>query len=116
MKRIDNMYCIVISMEEFLENYANIDNNLTSDIIGKLKRAKATHRDLTLLGIPYIKRIPYEEVMEDQLLMGNIILVNDFKGSNKRPRVAPYIRPSLLKQQEETKQRTLHNRLMNTIN
>lgn len=99
MKSVDSYQAI--SMKEFLEAYANLDNTLTDEIINKLETSKATHHDLTLLGIPYIKRIPYEQVDQDDISMGNVILVNDFKGSNKRPRVAPYIRPSLVKQQEE---------------
>lgn len=107
MKGIDVDSYLAITMKEFLENYVNIDNILTSEIIDKLAQSKATHYDLTQLGIPYIKRIPYEEVNPDDILMGNVILVNDFKGSNKRPRVAPYVRPSLLKEKEENKRRIL---------
>lgn len=107
MKGFDVDSYKAITMKEFLEYYANLDNNLTSEIIEKLEEAKATHYDITLLGIPYIKRIPYEEVNQDDLLMGNIILVNDFKGNSRKTRIAPYIRPSLLKEREETKKRVL---------
>lgn len=107
MKGIDADSYLALSMEEFLENYVNLDNILTEEVIMKLAKAKATHYDLTVLGIPYIKRIPFEEVTQDDILMGNVILVNDFKGNNKRPRVAPYIRPSILKEQEEDKKRIL---------
>lgn len=103
MKGINVDSYLAITMREFLENYANIDGQLTSEVMDKLEESKATHYDLTLLGIPYIKRIPYEEVNQEDILMGNVILVSDFKGSKKRNRVAPYIRPSLLKEREHAK-------------
>lgn len=108
MKGFDVDSYMALSMAEFLENYVNLDNILTKEIITKLANAKATHSDITLLGIPYIKRIPYEEVSQDDILTGNVILVNDFKGNNRKPRIAPYIRPSILKKQEEEKKRALH--------
>ncbi len=98
MKQFNVDSYIGISMEEFLINYVDLGDVLTSEVISKLSKAKATHYDLTLLGIPYIKRIPYEEVNQDDLLMGRVILVNDFKGNKKHPRLAPYIRPSILKE------------------
>lgn len=98
---------LAITMKEFLENYVNLDEILTREIINKLAKSKATHYDLTVLGIPYVKRIPYEQVKQEDILMGNVVLVNDFRGSNRRPRVAPYIRPSLLKMQEENKKKVL---------
>lgn len=94
-----------ISMEEFLINYVNLDDVLTEEVISKLSKAKATHYDLTLLGIPYLKRIPFEEVDHDDLLMGKVLLVNDFKGNNKHQRIAPYIRPSILKEKEKRLER-----------
>lgn len=103
MKKIDIDSYKSITMEEFLENYVNLDNVITREIVEKLAKSKATHNDLTELGIPYIKRIPFEEVSQDDILTGDVILVNDFKGSNRHPRVAPYIRPSLLKIASENK-------------
>lgn len=94
-----------ISMGMFLAEYANIDGNLTDEVIEKLRSARATHIDITELGIPYIKRISFDDVTEDAIRRGEIIIVNDFKATNKYNRPAPYLRPSIVKGMEENRNR-----------
>ncbi len=96
-----------LSMREFLENYVNLDNLLSEEIINKLENNRATHIDLTDIGLPYFQRIPYEMVNYEDLLTGRVLLVNDFKGSLRHPRIAPYIRPQLIKDKEIMKEKRL---------
>lgn len=107
MKKIQLEQFMTISMREFLENYVNdvLESKLTEEMITKLEIAKATHFDITELGIPYLKRVPIDIVTEDMLLSGSIIMVADFKSHKRRGRYAPYIRPSIEKEREEQKEK-----------
>ena len=94
-----------ISMSNFLLNYANLDGNITVEQVTKFENDKLTHQDITELGIPYLKRVPEDIITEDDLAVGNIIIVNDFKGKKGNKRSAPYLRPSIVKEMEEEKKR-----------
>lgn len=84
-----------ISMYEFITNYLNLDNLLSDEAI--LLLSKATHKDLKELNLSYVKTIPYEAVNKADVLEGRVILVCDGKSSSKNKRIAPYIRPQILK-------------------
>ncbi len=99
-----------LSMREFLldyvlvkEHYEEEDLKEWENAVNKLEKNKATHLDLSELGIGYLVRIPYEAISEDDIRMGNVLLVEDFKSTPKHKRVAPYLRPSLVKEREERK-------------
>lgn len=101
----------IINMEDFLLNYANLDNEITISQIKELKQAKATHRDLTVLGIPYLKRIPFENLCDEDILCGRILLVNDFSSSQFH--IAPYLRPTLVKAETIIKKKEFMRRNFN---
>lgn len=86
-----------ISMLEFLINYVEIE---AIDEVSLSNLRRATHRDIKELRIPYVKAVPFECVTNEDVLEGRIIIVHDVKGRQKR--IAPYIRPEILKK-EETK-------------
>ena len=92
-----------MSMAEFLINYANLDGNLTVEQVIELEINRVTHRDLTELGIPYIKRVPSDIVTEDDISSGRILIVYDFKSTKASKRRAPYLRPELVKEMEVRK-------------
>lgn len=92
-----------IPMSEFLFYYANLDGNITEEIISKLEKSKATHMDITELGFPYIKRVSFDNITEEDIRRGDVILVNDFKSNGKNQRTAPYIRPMIVKENNDRK-------------
>lgn len=96
MKKLE--YEISISMIEFLTSYVGLDDIVDEETIAKLKRA--THRDIKELGIPYVKAVPFETVEKEDIETGSILYVYDGKSTKKNKRVAPYIRPEILKEQE----------------
>ena len=102
--------CRTIGMREFLLDYAYFGESEDEylnwvDRVNELEKNRATHLDLTALGIEYLVRIPYEAITQDDLIMGNVLLVEDFKSTPKRKRIAPYKRPSLVKEQKERRTR-----------
>ena len=105
MKKIDVDSWHAIQMDEFLLGFANLDGLLTEEIVNELALKRATHIDITELGIDYIVRVPNEIIDASDLLTGRIILVEDFLSTPRRRRVAPYRRPSLVKEDLERKQR-----------
>ncbi len=92
----------ILTMEDFLFKYANGGGVFTKEIVKNLKSAHATHYDIGLLNWPFLKRVPFEVVSKDDLLTGQVLLVSDFKNKN---RVAPYIRPELLIEKENKKEK-----------
>ena len=99
---VDN--CRTIGMREFLMGYLYFGETEEefkdwTERVNELEQNKATHLDLSELGIEYLVRIPYEAISSDDLMMGNVLLVEDFKSTPKHRRVAPYKRPSLVKEQ-----------------
>ena len=80
----------IISMEEFLKNYVLLD-----EYDRKLHR-HLNHYDITELEIPYIKRIPLKVVSEEEVLSGNILLVESSGFKGKGTMVCAYKRPCLL--------------------
>ena len=105
MKKIDVDSWHAIQMDEFLLEFANLDGLLTEEIVNKKKKKRATHIDITELGIDYIVRVPNDIIDASDLLTGRIILVEDFLSTPRKRRVAPYRRPSLVKEDLERKQR-----------
>ena len=89
----------------FLLEFANLDGLLTEEIVNELALKRATHIDITELGIDYIVRVPNDIIDASDLLTGRIILVEDFLSTPRKRRVAPYRRPSLVKEDLERKQR-----------
>lgn len=87
-----------ISMYEFLINYVGIVGMVSEEDMNKL--ARATHRDIKELNIPYIKAVPFDCVEIEDVRSGNIIYVYDGKSTRKNKRVAPYIRPEILMNKE----------------
>lgn len=99
-----------LSMREFLLDYVFLKDDYTSEeyqnwvnAVGSLEKNHATHLDLTELGIGYLVRLPYEAITEDDIAIGKVLLVEDFKSTPRKRRIAPYLRPSLVKQREENK-------------
>lgn len=88
-----------IPMLEFLINYVGLSDIIDEETLRNLK--KATHKDIKELRIPYVKAIPFECVTEEDLRNGNIIYVTDGKSTKRNRHLAPYIRPSILKEKEE---------------
>lgn len=105
MKKIDVDSWHAIQMDEFLLEFANLDGLLTEEIVNELALKRATHIDITELGIDYIVRVPNDIIDASDLLTGRIILVEDFLSTPRKRRVAPYRRPSLVKEDLERKQR-----------
>ena len=87
------------SMMVFLKDYVGEDANINDATARKL--AKATHNDLKELNIPYVKAVPFDIVTTDDLYTGKYILVHDGKSTQRNKRIAPYVRPSILKEQEQ---------------
>ena len=90
-----------ISMIEFLTDYVGLEETLNDEHIGKLQHA--THKDIKEIGFPYVKAVPMDSITDEEVLSGDIILVADGKSTDKNPRLAPYIRPQLLKERENKK-------------
>lgn len=88
-----------ISLLEFLTGYLELDNEFDQKKIESL--SKATHKDIKELELPYVKTIPFEEVEREDVLTGKVILVRDGKSRPNNLRIAPYIRPGLLKKLEQ---------------
>ena len=105
MKKIDVDSWHAIQMDEFLLEFANLDGLLTEEIVNELALKRATHIDIAELGIDYIVRVPNDIIDASDLLTGRIILVEDFLSTPRKRRVAPYRRPSLVKEDLERKQR-----------
>ena len=105
MKKIDVDSWHAIQMDKFLLEFANLDGLLTEEIVNELALKRATHIDITELGIDYIVRVPNDIIDASDLLTGRIILVEDFLSTPRKRRVAPYRRPSLVKEDLERKQR-----------
>ncbi len=84
-----------ISMLEFLINYVGIE---AIDKVSLSNLGEATHRDIKELRIPYVKAVPFECETNEDVLEGRIVIVHDGKG--RRKRIAPYIRPEILKKEE----------------
>lgn len=97
MKKNELFNYHIISMEEFLLNYANCDGIFTDEIIAKFKDSKMTHLGIDFLNQPFIKKVPFDIVTKEDILTGRILLVSDFKSKN---RIASYIRPELLLEKE----------------
>ena len=91
-----------VSMATFLRDYVGEDACINDETARKL--AKATHKDLKELNIPYVKSVPFEILTTDDLCMGKYILVYDGKSTQHNKRIAPYVRPSILKEQEQTQE------------
>ncbi len=96
MKNVNVNDYQAMSMRKFLINYAG----LTEEMVFELMRRKATHKDIKKLGLTHIRCINYERLTEEDIRCGDVILVSDFHGSSRNPHVAPYIRPSLLREKE----------------
>ena len=105
MKKIDVDSWHAIQMDAFLLEFDNLDGLLTEEIVNELALKRATHIDITELGIDYIVRVPNDIIDASDLLTGRIILVEDFLSTPRKRRVAPYRRPSLVKEDLERKQR-----------
>ena len=88
-----------VSMMVFLKDYVGEEANINDAKARKL--AKATHKDLKELNIPYVKAVPFDIVTTDDLYTGKYILVHDGKSTQRNKRIAPYVRPSILKEQEQ---------------
>ena len=88
-----------VSMMVFLKDYVGEDANI-NDATDRML-AKATHKDLKELNIPYVKAVPFDIVTTDDLYTGKYILVHDGKSTQRNKRIAPYVRPSILKEQEQ---------------
>lgn len=108
----DKDYEISISMLDFLINYVSLDEMVDSETIKKLE--KATHRDIKELNIPYVKTVPFEIVNKESILNGSILYVYDGKSTKKNKRVAPYIRPEILKEEERRKEGKPYERKLYT--
>lgn len=91
-----------ISLLEFLTDYLELDNELEQKKIEHL--SKGTHQDIKELAFPYVKTIPFEEIEREDILTGKVILIRDGKSTSNNLRIAPYIRPGLLKSLEEKTQ------------
>ena len=91
-----------VSMATFLRDYVGEDACIDDATARKL--AKATHKDVKELNIPYVKAVPFDIVTTDDLCTGKYILVYDGKSTPRNKRVAPYVRPSILKEQEMTEE------------
>lgn len=88
-----------VSMAVFLRDYVGEDACIDDATSRKL--AKATHKDLKELNIPYVKAVPFDIVTTDDLCTGKYILVYDGKSTQRNKRIAPYVRPSILKEKEQ---------------
>ncbi|MCH5167187.1 MAG: hypothetical protein J1F35_04765 [Erysipelotrichales bacterium] len=108
MKNIAIDDYVGMSMAEFLLNYANLDDDLSTEQVLDMETAKLTHQDLTKLGLPYIKRVPVEIVTENDISSGKILIVYDFKSTKSNKRCAPYLRPAYVKQLEEEQLAYMH--------
>ena len=102
MRQFDYESFPSVSMMTFLKDYVGEDANINEAMARKL--AKATHKDLKELNIPFVKAVPFDILTTDDLYTGKYILVHDGKSTLRNKRIAPYVRPELLKQQalEET--------------
>ena len=80
--------CNVITMEEFILNYLNVNSN--QDI------SHINHYDISKLNIDGIKRIPNEIVSEDDVRTGRVILVESSGFKHKGKMVCAYLRPDLV--------------------
>ena len=96
MRQFDYESFPSVSMMTFLKDYVGEDANINEAMARKL--AKATHKDLKELNIPFVKAVPFDILTTDDLLMGKYILVYDGKSTSRNKRIAPYVRPELLKQ------------------
>lgn len=88
-----------VSMAVFLRDYVGEDACIDDATSRKL--AKATHKDIKELNIPYVKAVPFDIVTTDDLCTGKYILVYDGKSTQRNKRIAPYVRPSILKEKEQ---------------
>ena len=89
-KKVPSRY--VIKMSEFLENYVLPDGEYNPDC------ENIDHYSITELNLPNIKRIPNYLINENDLLTGDIILVEAGTKNSGRS-VCAYIRPSLVKKE-----------------
>ena len=91
-----------VSLIKFLTEYVSVDG-INEETINKL--AKATHKDIKELNIPYVKAVPFEILTDEALASGDIILVADGKSTLKNKRIAPYVRPEILKEKERNQEK-----------
>lgn len=94
-----------IPMIEFLMNYVCLTDIVDEETIELL--SNATHKDIKELNIPYIQAVPFESVTKEDLKTGKIIYVYDGKSTKRNRRLAPYIRPEVLRKEEQ--ERGVHN-------
>lgn len=102
MKKFEGMESI--SMIEFLLNYVDMGDLLKGNEKAVKLLSNATHKDIKELNLPFVKSVPYGIVEPEDILEGNIILVYDGKSKGHNKRLAPYIRPEILREEARVKE------------
>lgn len=80
-----------ISMQEFIENYLNVHNDLEN----------ANHYDISELNLDGVTRIPNECVTEEDLMTGRVILVESSGFKHHGKMVCAYLRPDIVLYKEK---------------
>jgi len=86
-----------ISMQEFINNYLNVENSDNIDSIN--------HYDITDLNFEGVTRVPNDIVTDDDIKTGRIILVESSGPKHKGKMICAYLRPDIVmyKEKEMTK-------------
>ena len=84
-----------ISMQEFIENYLNVYNNVDN----------INHYDITELNLDGVTRVPDDIVTEEDIMTGKIILVKSSGSKHHGKMICAYLRPDIVlyKEKELTK-------------
>lgn len=80
-----------ISMQEFIENYLNVYNNISH----------INHYDLNDLNIDGVTRVPNDIVTEEDLVTGRIILVESSGSKHHGKMICAYLRPDIVLYKEK---------------
>lgn len=81
-----------ISMQEFIENYLNIENYNIENI---------NHYDITDLNMQGVTRVPNDIVTDDDIKTGRIILVESSGSKHHGKMICAYLRPDIVMYKEK---------------
>ena len=81
----------VISMQEFIENYLMVYNNIDN----------INHYDITDLNLDGVKRIPNDIVSDEDIMTGRVILVEASGSKHHGKMVCAYLRPDIVMYKEK---------------
>ena len=93
-----------ISMQEFIENYLNVYNNIDN----------INHYDITDLNLAGVTRIPNDIVTEEDLMTGRVILVESSGSKHRGKMVCAYLRPDIV-MYKENELSTLDEMIINSL-